>query len=115
VGSCTEYFTWRTNFKQVYDKFVTGNLTTTTTVKVAILDTGIDATHPDVRESKHQIKAFKSWLTSGDTHDSFGHGTHIAGLLLELAPDAELYIAKIAEDHPSDPSAIAEVCCCRQM
>ena len=42
-------------------------------------------------------------------HDHNGHGTHIAGLLLDYAPDAELYIAKIAENKPSNPAMIAQV------
>ena len=59
-----------------------------------------------------QIKGKYNWTSERSkkmVHDHNGHGTHIAGLLLDYAPDAELYIAKIAENKPSDPATIAKV------
>ena len=41
--------------------------------------------------------------------DHTGHGTFVAGLILDYAPDAELYVAKIADRDPSDPRVIAKV------
>ncbi|KAF4637697.1 hypothetical protein G7Y89_g389 [Cudoniella acicularis] len=89
-------------------------------VKVAILDTGIDRNHPDfqhprsrprkggiispVEGEEAQIKRIKvcqnfcdDRIDVGDVTDIDGHGTHVAGIILQLAPRAELYIARAIE------------------
>ncbi|KAH8587056.1 hypothetical protein B0O99DRAFT_694834 [Bisporella sp. PMI_857] len=89
-------------------------------VKVAIFDTGIDRTHPDfqyprskpkrsgtispVRGEVEQIKRIKACQNFCDDRkdvedvtDIDGHGTHVAGIILQLAPAAELYIARVCE------------------
>ncbi|GIV06977.1 MAG: hypothetical protein KatS3mg017_0179 [Fimbriimonadales bacterium] len=55
------------------------------TVFIAILDTGIDATHPDLiqkvrRHSNGSIYGYNSMLNNAHTHDGHGHGTHCAGI-----------------------------------
>lgn len=93
------------------------------TVKIAILDTGIDLTHRDWQQARivrfeedgkpvHQqkepsqwtrIKDFKNFCnperpeTERDVMDLDGHGTQVAGILLRLAPRAEIYVARVCE------------------
>ncbi len=73
-------------------------------VKLAIVDTGIDPTHPDF---SGRIVARKNFVGGGD-NDENGHGTHVAGIAAGtgqksggkyrgVAPDASLYIAKVLD------------------
>ncbi|SPJ74903.1 uncharacterized protein FTOL_04634 [Fusarium torulosum] len=82
-------------------------------VKIAILDTGIDLDHPNFshrgktrskvtakqlseKMQRERIIGSKNFTRGheDDVTDDVGHGTHIAVLIMAIAPRAELYIAK---------------------
>jgi subtilisin family serine protease len=72
-------------------------------VRVAIIDSGLDATNPEFPKSK--IIAARSFIGGSPLTDEQGHGTFIAGEIaaaidgkgiVGIAPSAELIIAKIA-------------------
>lgn len=79
-------------------------------VVIAILDTGIDANHPDLRE---QIIGGRNFTTEGspeDFHDGNGHGTHVAGTIgaaendggvIGMAPSCKLLILKVLDSNGS--------------
>jgi hypothetical protein len=111
-----DYLEWKIRFLKVYDTFVTERMAETIQqhpVKIAILDTGLDMTHPDVEARLANIRETCNW-TNGRSYDKNiadcnGHGTHTAGLILDYAADAELYVAKIADNEPCHPDIVARV------
>jgi subtilisin len=75
-------------------------------VKVAVIDTGLDRTHPDLAAN---IKGgWNAISKSDDFNDDEGHGTHCGGNIAALdneigvagvAPEAELYGVKVLDLH----------------
>jgi len=81
-------------------------------IKVAIIDTGIDANHPDL---KNNIKAvYNSCNGSSEINDVMGHGTHCAGiiagngLIKGVAPECDLYVVKAFEGQSTSLDAIVK-------
>jgi subtilisin family serine protease len=69
-------------------------------VKVGVLDSGVDGSHPAFAERVRQQYDVVSDYSSARcvparTTDSIGHGTACAGIILQLAPQAELYSIKV--------------------
>lgn len=52
-----------------------------TDVVVAVLDTGVDASHPDLAGRVLPGRNFSNQGTSTNTNDDNGHGTHVAGII----------------------------------
>ncbi|MCX4831951.1 S8 family serine peptidase [Streptomyces sp. NBC_01016] len=78
-------------------------------VKVAVLDTGIDAGHPDLAG---RVAGTKVFTNGQDSDDRTGHGTHTAstvagtgaasdGMYAGMAPKADLLIGKVLGDDGS--------------
>jgi subtilisin family serine protease len=85
-------------------------------IRIASIDTGIDKDDDIIIQTALECDSIKeccSFTGNGeDVQDSHGHGTHIARLLLDIAPAAELYVAKVSDGqtlYPSSLSRIAEV------
>lgn len=69
-------------------------------VTVAVIDSGVDANHPDlqgrVRESVEAVtEGNKVSFVNSDSGDAAGHGTACAGIIASIAPDAEIYSIKV--------------------
>ena len=66
-------------------------------VRVAVLDTGVRSTNP-LLEGKIINKI---QVAEGNLEDSLGHGTHVAGIILNIAPDAQIINTKVLNDEGS--------------
>lgn len=82
-------------------------------IRVAILDTGVDAGHPDLAD---RIAGSGSFVAGEEVQDGNGHGTHVAGTIggpaapvggerrYGVAPGCELLIGKVLSDGGSGTS-----------
>jgi len=68
-------------------------------VRVAVIDSGIDHAHPGL----HDKVRMKRWFRHGTPLEEDDHGTHVAGTIHFLAPDADLYDYRVfGKDGDSD-------------
>jgi subtilisin family serine protease len=91
---------WYLAYSGFYSPWIT--LPSFEKIPVAVIDSGIDASHPDL---DGQILDAKSFVGGTARTDSLGHGTFVAGLIgagvdngvgiAGLAPSAQLLIAKV--------------------
>ncbi|MCW1296837.1 MAG: S8 family serine peptidase [Candidatus Parvarchaeota archaeon] len=100
------------NVQPVWDQKITGF-----NVTIAIIDTGIDPTHPDFLFPVGKIRGWKDFINGRpDPYDDHGHGTHCASLAAGtgtqsngkfkgVAPDAFLLIAKVLDAEGSGYSS----------
>ncbi|MFD0783240.1 S8 family serine peptidase, partial [Micromonospora azadirachtae] len=83
-------------------------------VKVGVVDTGVDRTHPDLAG---RVAAVENFTSDPDALDRVGHGTHVAstiagggeasqGRYKGMAPGATLYSAKVCVEEGCPESAM---------
>ncbi|THY54272.1 subtilisin-like protein [Aureobasidium pullulans] len=76
-------------------------------VRIAILDTGVDASHEAIARQRTQLRDVRSFVQGSDeTDDTHGHGTHGTALMLRLVPRARIYVGRITVNSKPDPDAV---------
>ncbi len=85
---------------------------TGTGVKVAVLDTGVDATHPDLAG---RVTGSANFTDDADPSDRVGHGTHVAATIASthpkyrgVAPGAQILDGKVCVLRGCQESAILQ-------
>jgi subtilisin family serine protease len=102
-------FTWGLQVTKAATSALSGR-----SIKVAILDTGLDMGHPDFQGRSITARSFVPGL---DVQDKHGHGTHCAGTACGLrvphtraggapgsygcAPNAEIFVGKVLDNNGS--------------
>ena len=81
---------------------------------VAVLDTGVDASHPDLRGAL--VAGWNAFAKSRDTHDDNGHGTLVAGVVAARAnnragiagycPSCSIMPVKVLDASGQGPGAV---------
>ncbi len=80
------------------------------TARVALIDSGVNASHPHVVDGGGTVRSWRIEAAAGgpwsartlDEHDDrMGHGTAAAAAILDLAPGARIDSIQVFEDGPS--------------
>src|SRR5690349_3853718 len=73
-------------------------------VKIAVLDTGVDVNHPAL--AGHLLPGWDFVDNDNDPSEvgspatgPFGHGTHVAGLIALVAPEAKILPVRVLDEH----------------
>lgn len=89
------------------DKFVTDHIQPLPgipreKIRIAVIDSGVEkddpVIKPDLRDGQIQECRNFSSQDPNQWDDKVGHGTMVTRLLMRVAPNAELYIAKVTSD-----------------
>ena len=113
---------WLNRFQETQILVAQGRKPQQRRVKIAILDTGVDLGHPFFQNatgehqqyspSKDRLRECRSFVHGEAGYcDRAGHGTQCTALLMDLAPNADIYVGRISAGGRSqlDPEAVAKV------
>ncbi|MEF8914490.1 S8 family peptidase [Natronomonas sp.] len=99
IAQTTPYGIDKVNATDAHSAGETGN-----GADVAVIDTGIEASHPDLADNLGEGRAFLAGLGSSQWNDDNGHGTHCAGTVgaidndegvIGVAPEVTLHAVKV--------------------
>ena len=103
------YYKLQANLQQMQISLAHGK-TTGRNITIAMIDTGVDLTHPDLIDQITQNKNFASGISPDFSNDK--HGTAVAGIMVArkdngtgiigIAPDAKLIALKACWPHQTD-------------
>jgi hypothetical protein len=94
---------------------ITGNGLITVDADLVVIDTGLDATHPDLNVQPQGVRFYSNKnriATDSKWQDDNGHGTHVGGIIgardngigvVGVAPGARLWAVKVLDSTGSGP------------
>jgi hypothetical protein len=94
---------WLSRMRRLNDELAMSQITpaaSSAPVRIVVLDTGCDDNapfffHPD---NEPRLKGWKDWVDgSTQWQDTHGHGTHLVSLIMQIAPDAHVYVARVSK------------------
>lgn len=98
LGNSTyDNFTW--NYDKILEPLSGRNSNGGKGVSIALIDSGVDSTHPGLQDNKI-VKI--NYSNSESTEDEYGHGTQVAGVIDTLSPYATLYSYKVMDNKEGD-------------
>lgn len=83
---------WFKKFEELQDRLPKRPATRLNRIKIAILDTGIDLENDWIAYRAGRIRC---WPDNQKCIDRNGHGTHVAYLILRIAPHVQIYVVKV--------------------
>ena len=103
--------TFWTDLKAFNDKYIPRrplrNLSTSTgiptwknrNIRIALIDTGVNLKDKIIAPESGRFSG-KSWVDEDETyyHDTCGHGTHLARLVLKVTTVADILVGKVSRD-----------------
>lgn len=76
-------------------------------IRIAVLDTGYDPTNMFFRHPSQRDRLAGRWndfvAVSGPPVDDSGHGSKVLSIIMQLAPDADVYVGRITSSLDSMP------------
>ncbi|KAJ4351875.1 uncharacterized protein N0V89_007219 [Didymosphaeria variabile] len=123
---------WFTGLHSLRKRYFPHGLDDAVRVNIAVLDTGIDNTNPDITEMWGKrappTRRYRNFLNDASVagqlgiepwtkskvdelvgqlrqrhrdlpQDDTGHGTHVAGIIMQLYPEANLFIGRVIEEN----------------
>ncbi|HSU72453.1 MAG TPA: S8 family serine peptidase [Candidatus Binatia bacterium] len=64
----------------------------------AVMDTGVDYTHPSLQQNFEDVKGYDFVRNTDDPFDREGHGTHVAGIWASVAPRVILRAVRVLDE-----------------
>lgn len=92
---------WLSRMQKLSGLLATSPGRSSTRARIAILDTGCDDDSTFFHLPSHgsRLKGWKDYVGGSEERvDQHGHGTHLASLIMRIAIDADVYIARVAAD-----------------
>ena len=69
-----------------------------TVVTVCVVDSGIDAAHPDIAAKLHPEIGYNAISKNSNVSDELKHGTHVAGIVAAIVNN-DMAVVGVASDH----------------